>query len=392
MHFCLCSACLSYAGDPLTQLRVLTLIDKPTALGGAERMACEIAMGLDPDRFERWFCATRRAPTRLLDDELRQAGVRYVSLNRTRRFDLRAWWKLLRLLRKERIDVVHAHLFGSNAAGSVLGRLARVPVVIAHEHTWSFEGAPLRKVVDRQVVGRLADRIIAVSEADRRKMIEIERIPSDRISVIPNGIPPLRHDDADIRQELGIPADAPVVGVVAVVRPQKRLDRLVRAAALLRTEFPSLRVLVAGDGSPAEFHRVRALIEELGVGDVVVMLGERSDVSAILRALDVGVLSSDFEGLPLAVIEYMAAGVPVVATAVGGLPELVDDGETGLLVRDLSPEGLAAAIATLLRDRVLARRLGERGREVQQERFSLAATVENVSRLYEELYEVSRRR
>ena len=392
MHFCLCSACLSYAGDPLTQLRVLTLIDKPTALGGAERMACEIAMGLDPDRFERWFCATRRAPTRLLDDELRQAGVRYVSLNRTRRFDLRAWWKLLRLLRKERIDVVHAHLFGSNAAGSVLGRLARVPVVIAHEHTWSFEGAPLQKVVDRQVVGRLADRIIAVSEADRRKMIEIERIPSDRISVIPNGIPPLRHDDADIRQELGIPADAPVVGVVAVVRPQKRLDRLVRAAALLRTEFPSLRVLVAGDGSPAEFHRVRALIEELGVGDVVVMLGERSDVSAILRALDVGVLSSDFEGLPLAVIEYMAAGVPVVATAVGGLPELVDDGETGLLVRDLSPEGLAAAIATLLRDRVLARRLGERGREVQQERFSLAATVENVSRLYEELYEVSRRR
>lgn len=380
------------AGDPLTQLRVLTLIDKPTALGGAERMACEIAMGLDPERFERWFCATRRAPTRLLDDELREAGVRYLALNRTRRSDVRAWWRLFRVLRTERIDVVHAHLFGSNASGSVLGRLARVPVVIAHEHTWSFEGAPLRKAVDRHVVGRLADRIIAVSEADRRKMIEIERIPSDRISVIPNGIPPFRHEQADVRLELGIPGDAPVVGIVAVVRAQKRIDRLVRAADLLRTEFPDLRVLVAGDGPAEEVERVRSLVGELGLAAVVLMLGGRADVSAILSALDVGVLSSDFEGLPLAVIEYMAAGLPVVATAVGGLPELVQDGETGLLVQDMTPEGLAAAIATVLRDRQLARRLGERGREIQQERFSLAATIESVSRLYEELYEASRRR
>ena len=151
-------------------------------------------------------------------------------------------------------------------------------------------------------------------------MIEIERIPSDRISVIPNGIPPLRRDDADVRQELGIPSDAPVVGIVAVVRHQKRLDRLVRATALLRTEFPSLRVLVAGDGYADELQGVRSLIEELGVGDAVLMLGGRSDVSAILGALDVGVLSSDFEGLPLAVIEYMAAGLPVVATAVEVYP------------------------------------------------------------------------
>ena len=373
----------------MRKLRVVTLVDRPTVTGGAERLAVQVAARLDRDRFESILCASRRTDEPLLDRELAEAGVEVLALGRRSKLDLWAWHPLVRRL--DEVDVVHAHMFGSNVWGTVLGRLKRVPVVVAHEHTWSFEGKPLRRLIDRELVGRFADAFIAVAEEDRRKMIEVEGVDPDTIRLIPNGIPdPEPGDGGAVRRELGIAKDAPVIGVVCELREQKALEVLFAAAVQLRQEMPELRVLVAGDGPERE--RLEQEARRLDLDGTVQLLGIRRDVPALIDALDVAVLSSDYEGSPLSVMEYMAAGKPVVSTRVGGVPELVEDGVHGLLVERRDPDALATAIGRLLRDPAEARRLGEQGRERQQRELSLDAMVRKIEDLYQELWLASPRR
>jgi glycosyltransferase involved in cell wall biosynthesis len=372
------------------KLRVLTLVDKPTVTGGAERLAAVVAMKLDPARFESVLCASRQTDEPLLDRELEEAGIGVLALGRRSTLDLLAWRPLVSLLR-DGVDVVHTHMFGSNVWGTVLGRLSGVPVVVAHEHTWSFQGRPLRRFLDRELVARWADVFVAVSGEDRRKMIEVEGVDPAKIRLIPNGIPsPANGAGADVRTELGIEPSAPVLGVVCELRAQKALEVLFEAAALLLPEFPTLKVLVAGDGP--ERARLEEGARRLGVADTVLFLGIRRDVPAVLTAVDVAVLSSDYEGSPLSVMEYMAAAKPVVSTRVGGVPELVAEDVHGLLVEPRDPEALAEAVARLLRDPALARRLGAEGRRRQQREFSLEAMVGRIEDLYEELWLASGRR
>ena len=179
------------------RLKVLTLTDQLVYLGGgAERVAMEIAMRLDQSRFESVFCASRYwegTRSDLVQDAERrmdEAGVRYFGLGRRSSTDLYRWLSLRGILRRERVDVLHAHMFGSNVGGTVIGRLARVPVIVAHEHTWSFKGRPLRRFVDREVIGRGSSVFIAVSRDDQRKMIEIEGVDAEKVLHVPNGIAP----------------------------------------------------------------------------------------------------------------------------------------------------------------------------------------------------------
>jgi glycosyltransferase involved in cell wall biosynthesis len=372
------------------KLRVLTLVDKPTVTGGAERLAAVVAMKLDPARFESVLCASRQTDEPLLDRELEEAGIGVLALGRRSTLDLLAWRPLVSVLR-DGVDVVHAHMFGSNVWGTVLGRLSGVPVVVAHEHTWSFQGRPLRRFLDRELVARWADVFVAVSDEDRRKMIEVEGVDPAKIRVISNGIPsPANGAVTDVRAELGIESGVPVLGVVCELRAQKALEVLFEAAALLLVEFPTLKVLVAGDGP--ERARLEEGARRLGVADTVLFLGIRRDVPAVLAAVDVAVLSSDYEGSPLSVMEYMAAAKPVVSTRVGGVPELVREDVHGLLVEPRDPEALAEAVTRLLRDPALAKRLGAEGRQRQQREFSLEAMVRRIEDLYEELWLASGRR
>ena len=374
----------------MRKLRVLTLVDKPTVTGGAERLAAVVAMKLDPARFESVLCASRQTDEPLLDRELEEAGIGVLALGRRSTLDLLAWRPLVSVLR-DGVDVVHAHMFGSNVWGTVLGRLSGVPVVVAHEHTWSFQGRPLRRFLDRELVARWADVFVAVSDEDRRKMIEVEGVDPAKIRLIPNGIPsPANGAVTDVRAELGIESGVPVLGVVCELRAQKALEVLFEAAALLLAEFPTLKVLVAGDGP--ERARLEEGARRLGVADTVLFLGIRRDVPAVLAAVDVAVLSSDYEGSPLSVMEYMAAAKPVVSTRVGGVPELVREDVHGLLVEPRDPEALAEAVTRLLRDPALAKRLGTEGRQRQQREFSLEAMVRRIEDLYEELWLASGRR
>jgi glycosyltransferase involved in cell wall biosynthesis len=334
-------------------------------------------------------CVSRRSSGSPLTEMLDEARVPVITLDRTHRASLSNWRRLVVLLQRERIDVLHAHMFGSNVWGTLLGRIAGVPVVIAHEHGSPFGENAVRHAIDRELIARGADVFVAVSRADRARLLELERVPDHKVRVIPNGIAPLAGPQADVRAELGIPNRAPVVGTLSVLRREKALDVLVEASALLRQQLPELRVLIAGAGT--EEARLRALIQEHGLEKTVLLLGFRSNVADVLAAIDVAVFSSDREGSPLAVLESMAAGKAIVATSVGGIPALVQHEEHALIVPPRDAAALADAIARALRDRTLRERLGRNAQVRQRREYDVQTTLQSLEDLYEQLFAASRR-
>jgi glycosyltransferase involved in cell wall biosynthesis len=379
------------ASDTKRRLRVLTLVDRLGTSGGGEKLAMRIAIRLDRERFESWYCASRWSggepateAGRRAVAELRAAGVHAVGLGRGGVRSLTGWAPLVRLMRRERIDVLHSHKFGSNAWAAVLAPLARVPVFVAHEHTWSYEGQPLRRFLDRELIARRSAAFVAVSREDRRRMIEVEGIAPDDVTFVANGIDPVPSGDRErARSELGVPDGVPLLGAVAVLREQKGLDVLLRAVAEVAREVPGVRLAVAGEGP--ERASLEALASELGIAPLVTLLGNRSDVPDLLAAFDVAVSASWFEGSPLAAMEYMDAALPIVATRVGGMPDLIDDGVHGRLVEPGDAAGLAAAVVELLHDPESARAMGERARERRRAEFDLDGTVRTLEAMYERL-------
>lgn len=357
-----------------------------------------IATHLDKGRFESSLGLSRWPPTAssYVDptaasalEAVDAAGVTIVPLHRRRKVELAAWMRLSAYLREHRVDVLHTHKFGSNVWGALAGRAAQVPVIVAHEHTWSYTGQPLRRLLDRHVVARMATQFVAVSTEDRRRMIEVERIAPDKTLYVPNGVsmtPPT--PGRNIRKELGIAADANVIGIVAVLRPQKAHAVLLRAAAELVADWPDLCIVLAGDGPDAA--ALRQLAVDLGIAASVRLIGSRTDVPDVLRSFDIAVCCSDFEGSPLAVMEYMAAGLPIVATAVGGVPDIITSETHGLLVPPQDPPALASALRRLLDDRELAARLGEQAQARQRTEFELTSLVGRLEALYVELLEQQR--
>jgi glycosyltransferase involved in cell wall biosynthesis len=380
-------------------LKVLTLVDGIGIYGGGESLAREITQRLDPARYESTYCVTRWEPLpkhKPALDELRAAGVEFMGLDRAARIDPRPWRPVLRRLRAGDVDILHSHKFGSNVWAAALSRVARPPVFIAHEHTWSYSGNRPRVFLDRRLIASTADAFVAVSRDDQRKMVEIEGIPREKTRFIPNGIqlePAPAGARAEIRAELGIDPNTPVVGTVATLRPQKALHVMIEAALLLRREFPGLMLLIVGGGTARdteETRRLADLVSSRRADEFIRFLGLRDDIPRVLTAFDVAAISSDYEGSPLSIMEYMEAGLPVVATEVGGVPELVVDGETGLLVPPRDEQALAGGISRLLADPELARRMGDAGRVRRRTEFELSATVRRIEELYEEVYAARR--
>jgi glycosyltransferase involved in cell wall biosynthesis len=362
--------------------RVLYLIDQAVDSGGAERFAIGLATHLPADRYEVWVCSTRAIePTVVATFDA--AGVKHLHLGRTGKLQLHRFAPLAQLMHRERFDILHSHMFGSNLWGALFGRAYRVPVIIAHEHNWAFSGEPTRVWLDRHVIGRLSTRFVAVSNAQRELMTTVEKLRAEQIVVLPTAYIPSRDAaSTDIRAELALPPETPIVGTAAILRAEKALDVLIAAQVEVIRRIPAAHLVIAGDG--AREAELRARADELGIADRVHLIGLRSDVDALLRAFDVGAMSSDWEGMPLFVFECMAAGTPLVATDVGGLPEVVEQGRTGILVPRRDPTALGRAIAGLLAD-------PERGRELaaaaaqRSEEFTIEAVSNRFADLYDEL-------
>jgi len=365
-----------------TRTRILFMIDYALSTGGAERLAVGLATHLPQDRFEPWMCVTRNADARA-SAALADAGVRQVTLGRTAKWDVHRLSTLARVLKAERFDILHTHKFGSNLWGALIGSACGIPAIVAHEHSWSYEGNPPRAWIDGNVIGRLATRFVAVSRADADRMIRKEGVSAHKVTVIPNGyIPSPASSNHDVRAELGLDANAPVIGIAAVLRPEKRIDLLLVAHARVRSVVPEAKLVIAGDGE------CRAALErqarDLRLDGSVHFLGARTDVDSVLRAADVGALSSDREGSPLLVFECMANQTPLVATAIGGVPDVVEDGRTGVLVPRRDPDALADGLIGLLTDPERRARMAAAAKDALRG-YTIDATAGRFAALYDSL-------
>ncbi len=307
--------------------------------------------------------------------------------------DLRALLRLRRLFRSCRIDLVHTHSSKAGILGRLAARLAGVPVAVHTVHGWSFnatQAAPVREVYVQleRIAARSTQRLIVVAAGDRAKGLAHGIGRPEQYVVVRSGIdvseferPSVPRNEA--RTRLGFAPEQVVVGTVACLKPQKAPLDFLRAAALAHARDPRLRFLVAGDGElrPA----MESLVRDLGLSDVVRLLGWRRDVPDLLHAMDVFLLTSRFEGLPRSVLQAMAAGIPVVATAVDGTPEIVHDGETGLLVPPGRPDLAAQRVLELVADPALRARCVSGARAVLTREFDIRQMVRNLDRLYLEL-------
>jgi glycosyltransferase involved in cell wall biosynthesis len=370
----------------------LTLVADLTFVGGAETLLLDVFGRLDRDRvLPRILCLREEGP---LAAEFRAAGVPVEVLGRRDRFHLSTVPRLARRLRADGTDVVlvNHHHRAALTLGRAAARLAGVPsVVAAHDMDLASVGG---RVLPRRDVETLflSDALVLLTAGQGRYLHDSEGVGSRpwraaREVVIPNGIDvgpaPTAAQRAAARDRLGLALDDVVLGIVARLSPQKAHAALLRAVAALAPGRPGLRLAVIGDG--AERAALEALAAELGIAERVLFTGIRRDVRALLPGLDVSCLSSVHEGVPLVVLESMAAGLPVVATAVGALPELVRDGEDGLLVPAGDVDALAARLARLVDEPELRAAMGARARTRAENDFALDRTVLGYQQLVEEL-------
>jgi glycosyltransferase involved in cell wall biosynthesis len=360
--------------------RVLFLIDFAQSDGGAERFVVGLATHLPQDRFEPWVCATRQSDP-IASRQLSDAGVRLVTLERNAKWDVHRLGGLVGLLRGDRFSLLHAHKFGSNLWGTLIGRACRVPAIVAHEHSWAYEGNRPRAWVDGNLIGRLADRFVAVSTADGDRMVSLEGVRPEKVVVIPNGyIPSSVSSATDVRAELRLGSDTPLIAIAAMLRPEKRIDLLLEAFAQVRSEVPNAHLMIAGDGECRPTLESQA--RSLGLRNSVRFLGTRRDVDSVLGAADVAALSSDREGSPLLVFECMANGTPLVSTNVGGVPDVLEHDRTGLLVPRRDPAALAQGLVSLLIDEPRRAAMAQAGRELLS-RFTISAVASRFATLYD---------
>lgn len=372
---------MSMAAPP--RIRVQLVIDSLTH-GGAEMLLSDFALGAPKAGIDLAVAYLAEREESAAAAPLRAAGIEPVLLPMTRLWNPAGLWRVRRHLARTRPDLVHTHLAYADLLGGLAARSLGIPAV-STLHVMEWEGGRRESVKGRLFAWarrRCAARVIAVSETARRAYLETGWDAPEHVETVHNGI--AREAEAGagpaVRAELGIGADEVVAATISVLRAGKGHDAAIAAVGALRARHPRLRLLIVGTG-PA-----RPEIERLAapLGAAAVLTGHRADVMRVLDAVDVVVHPSRVDAFPTALLEAMAAGVPVVATAVGGIPEIVEPGRTGILV-DAPPdvEALTRALEGLVADPALRRRLGEAGRERRGREFTAEHWARRTRAVYE---------
>ena len=359
-------------------VRLLLVVDS-LEVGGAERHVVDLATALRRKGYEvEVACSVADG----LSKPLEEAGVSVRPLTGRlvkRRVSAAYALGIRRLLGERRFDLVHAHIFASAAAAAIATLGSGIPLVVT-EHTEATWQTRLARWVSRWVYRR-AERIIAVSTPIGRRLISRDGVPPDLVTVISNAVIPASEAPPDAPEALPDEwLEGPLVGVVARLQPEKGVANFLKAVARVSEVSPEARFLVVGDGPLRE--ELLGLAERVGIRERVWFLGYRADARALVGLMDVLAVPSLTEGSPLIVLEAMAAGVPVVASAVGGIPDQVRHGEEGLLVPPDDPGALGDALGGLLRDLARAHRLGEAGRRRTENEFSHDALVRRIEGVY----------
>ncbi|MCI0557585.1 MAG: glycosyltransferase [Nitrososphaera sp.] len=351
--------------------------------GGAEKMLISLAGNLDRSRYRSYACLLKDG---WLNTQLQRLGIETILVPQRRSLDFRWLLRLSRVLKERSIRVMHAHEFAMNVYGSLLSKMTGIPI-IATVHGKNYYWVKWRRRLAYKFVARQS-AMVAVSEDLKRFLREYVDIHPDNITVVHNGIDVQSYAVSDrahaTRKELGINGNQPVIGTVGNLYAVKGQMYLLKACSAVAKVFPNFVLLVAGRGD--YLGSLEETARNIGIGANVKFLGFREDVPALLQTMDIFILPSISEGLPLSALEAMASGKPVVASNVGGIPEVVKDGVTGYLVSPKDPEALADKILLLLRHPELAVDLGRSGRKRVEDSFSLEKMVERYQSLYENGY------
>ncbi len=349
--------------------------------GGAERVISNLASSLDPDRYRAILCLFRPG---WIQERSEGRGVRTYVIPTHGMTDWRWALQFKRLLRQERVDLIHAHEFDANVQGAFVAALSGIPLV-ATVHGKNYFWEKLRRRLAYRWVSRRAT-MVAVSQNLKEFIIEKVGISPDRLRVVYNGVDALPYcEEADVnqfRRELGLPENDQIVGVVGNLYPVKGHQYLIEGIPAVLQKCPNTSFVFAGRGQLET--ELKEQVQRLGLDKRVHFLGLRQDIPRILALLDVFVLPSLSEGLSMAILEAMIAGKPVVATQVGGNPELVLDGETGFLVPPRDSQALASSLVTLLTNKQQAVQFAEKGKRRAEGQFSLGTMVHAYQTLYDE--------
>lgn len=362
-------------------------------VGGAERICEDILLRIDRDRFNPiLLCMREPGP---LAETVAKEGIKVYSNLISDKYDFTVALRLQRIMRHEEIHALET--FGSGEKlfwGRLCAKWAGVPVITSSLHKTFIKGKTHSVEFLNRMLWGLNDRIIAIGEASKDYLVKYEAVPEKKVTVIYNGVdlekfkphpPELR-----IKSELGVPEENQVVGILAVLRPEKAHRVFLESAKIISQELPRVSFLVVGDGG--ERTKLEEFSSELGLDGRVIFAGNRSDVPEVLSIFDVAVLCSDpyIETLPTAILEAMAMAKPAVATEVGCLREMVIEGSSGYLVPVRKPRELAEAVSRLLKNPELAQKMGQEGRKRTEELFSIERMVGKREELFEEILKQKR--
>jgi glycosyltransferase involved in cell wall biosynthesis len=352
--------------------------------GGTERLVIEICQRLQ-SRFQLAVCALDEAGTWAPELELR--GIEVVALGRRPGFRPDLARRIAKVASESGAGILHCHHYSPMVYGSIAAWTHSGLKTVYTEHgRLSADPPSLKRRMASKLVGRLPDEMYAVSHALRRSMID-EGCPASRLQVIHNGIdlnlpvPPMSRREA--RAALGLPETAVVLGSVARLDPVKDLETAIGAFARARASFPALALVIVGDGT--ERAHLESVASRLNVSEAVTFAGQRDDARRLLAGVDIYVNSSISEGISLTILEAMAAGLPVVATRVGGTPEVVSDSLTGLLVPARQSQAMADALLSLAAQPERRLAMGHEARQTVERHFTIDRMVDEYARSYTRL-------
>jgi glycosyltransferase involved in cell wall biosynthesis len=368
----------------MRRLKVLHVVPH-MHIGGLEKVIVNLWGHLDRHTIEMSVCC--QLEKGVLGESLQQAGCEVLQLPVSRRkTDYFTWVKLCRLLRARRFDIVHSHSVHAFIDCALCTLLAGVPRWVHTFHFGNYPHLPKHYLAAQKYLGPLARQLVAVGYAQRDSLVRHLCYSPRMLEVIWNGVELEDHgyDDSRrraLREELGIVDGMTVIGSVAVLTEQKGIPVLFDAARSMLQARSDLRFVVVG-GGPLE-DSLRRRCREMGLADRVVFTGWREEASEMLKLFDIFVMPSLWEAMPIVLLEAMAAARPVVATTVGDIPRIIEDGETGLLAPAGDPEALADRLLRLAGDSDLRHRLGDAGNRSYKERF----TAQPMAVAYEHLYQ-----
>ncbi len=362
---------------PNGKIEIAFLIDDCRRGGGTENQLHNLISNIDEDRFSWHVFNLRPCPVDHceVDSQVTWLGVeRLLSLAA-----LKAGWHMFRYLRKRKVKILQAFFYDSRVFGVILGRLARVPRIIVCRRDIGWWHTPF-KLMALRATAKIADRCLVNSMAVKEMVVYSEQIPSEKVVVVYNGVddPFLRSKGRDIRKEFNISPNSLVVGMIANFRPVKRGDLFLEAAARVRDQ--RVRFLMVGSGplEPALKEKAR----ELNLEGRVNFFHTIDDIPAVLEAMEIGVLTSESEGLSNVLIEYGFAGLPALAFDTGGNKEVIRDGKTGFVVPLHDLEDMVDKLNTLVGDKNLRNEMGAEARSFVEEAFSISSMCRATEKFY----------